>query len=398
MSETANTDLERFDSAFAIGDIETAKKIAESMQSADPEAVMTRVVLARLEAVEGDPKAALDTLEALVGEHPKDPLPRAYFGSLLVGLGEPMKAISQLKIALDGGGDVPAAHHAMGVAMLVAGRLDEAHKHLSDAVERMPESAPSHFFLGQVYEAQGEVEPAGQQYARSVEIEPRYVDGWVGRARLKAMFGRLDLAKEAIDEGLEHNPGDGTLMRLRVQAAVDSGDVEGAQKALDDIPEEERIAEDWCNMAVLELQASRWEAALSYAKRGAETDAEHWWPPYLEGLAQEGEGAEREVVIAAYERAIDLGDAFGEAGTRLGFLLLTGEPEERDPPRAVATLEQAAERNGGAPGTLLNLSIACENAGDNVRAQELASEVAKHPHARPGEVEQAEKILDALKS
>jgi predicted Zn-dependent protease len=399
MLESTTPEIRAFDEAFARGDVAEAQQVAARLRSHAPDSLVTRVVDARLEAVLGDPKSALKRLEKLVRKNPKSALPRAYYGSLLVGLGQPLKAISQLKMALKNeAGDVPAAHHAMGVALFVARRFEESISHLEVAERGLPESASTSFYLGQSHEAAGRAAEAARAYGRCCDIEPRYIDAWAGLVRLKAVAGDLDAASEAIDEGLARNPGDPTLMRLRVQVSFDRGDGAAAKEALCAIDPEQRSVEDWCNLGVLALHAGDWSEAERYAAAGVETEHHAWWPRHLLALALEGSGASREAVIAAYERALDRGDPRGESGTRLGFVLLTGEEEEQDAEKAIAVLELAAERNGGAPGTLLNLAIASENTGDVVRAQNLAAAAADHPEVKDSERAQAQRILEALSS
>lgn len=399
MADEVGSDLRAFDRAFALGDVSAARDIAKRMKKDAPSALETRVVLARLEAVEGDPKKALASLNALADEHGGDPLPRAYAGSILVALGEPAAAIPELMAALDDDdADVPAAHHAMGVALLLLGRYDEAHGHLEAAVEKLPESAAPRFYLGQAHEARGQVDAAAEQYEKSTSIEPGYVDAWIGRVRLRAVAGDLQSAKETLAEALTHNPNEPELMRLRVQIALDEGDPSGARQALLDIPKARRDVEDWCNLAVFALQESDWQRAHAHAEQAERTDGEHWWPPYLVGIALEGLARSRAEVMDAYQRSIDNGDPAGEAGTRLGFVMISGDDEDKDAPHAVVVLEQAARRNKRAAGTLLNLAIACENAGDSARAMKLAHEILGQDDAPPPVREQAERLVEALKS
>jgi tetratricopeptide (TPR) repeat protein len=399
MTSLSHPTATAFDDAFARGDIHAARTELERMKADHPELVVTRVADARLAAVSKSPEMALERLEDIVREHPTDPLPRAYFGSLLVGIGEPLRAISQLKIALaHDRGQTPSAHHAMGVALCVAGRFVEARAHLEVAAEGMPESASTAFYLGQCAEAAGDVVDAARRYARCCGIEPRYVDAWAGLARLKAVSGELDAAIDVVEAGLAHNPGDASLLRLVVQACFDKDDPVGARAALERIAEANRSVEDWANLAVLALRVAWWDEAERCALAAIACDEHSWWPRHVYALALEGRGARREAIIAGYENAMAYGDPQAESATRLGFILLTGEPEVREAARAVAILEEAAEKNGGAPGTLLNLALASENAGDPQRAVRLAGRVAEHKSATDGELAQALRILEALSS
>lgn len=384
-----------FDEALARGDLDAAESALAVLERDHADDLGTRVARARIDAARGDVAGARAALEALVNQHPKAGLPRAYLGSILIALGETMKGMTHLKTAFaNEGGDVPAAHHAMGAALLKAGRVEEAVQHLERAADGMAESSATFFYLGQAAELLGEPAKAEAAYLRCVDVEPRFAEAWASLVRVRAMTGRLDEAKQAVDAGLEANPADPQLVRFRVQVAFDRGDLSEAKRALEDIPEDERGVEDLGNLALIALGDQRFDDALAFADHAAKRDGAHWQPPYLKGLALEGKGAPRADVVAAYEQAVEAGDPHGEAGTRLGYLLIASDAPDAE--RAVDVLSAAAQRNGRAPGTLLNLALAYAKLGRSDNAKGLADEVMKSPRAREHDKAEAEKLRSAL--
>lgn len=397
MSNHTHPEVSTFDHAFARGDVATARAAAERLRAEAPDAVETHVLAARLEAADGEAGAALKKLARLVKKNPKSGMARAYYGSLLVLTGSAGKAIGQLKMALAAdGGVVPSTYHALGLAMFEAKRYADACEHLYDALAALPSSASSAFWLGQSHEALGQVPAAARAYARCVDIEPAHADAWIGLARLRAHAGDIAGAAEVADRALADNPDDVDLLRLRVQAAFDLGDDAAVRDHLARIPDDARSVEDWCNLAVFSLRVVHWDEAERCARAGVALDGEAWWPRHLLALALEGRKAARADIVAAWEAALETGDPSGHSGTAYGFFLLTGDDEERAPESAVAVLEEAAEKNGGAAGTMLNLALAWENVGEAARAQNIAAVVADHPRAGERERAQANRILEAL--
>lgn len=391
-------ELSSLDDAFARADIPAALKLADELIARYPGDVHGPVAKARLTAAGGDVTTAVKALEALAQEHKDTGLARAYLGALLTATGDHGKAIEALEAALKKpGGDVPAAHHSLGVSLLVTGRHKEAMAHLGQAADAMPSSAPTFFYFGQGCELAKDWANAERAYVQCVQIEPRYPNAFTSLVRVHALQGHLDLAASTVEEGLKHNPGDPDLMRFRVQVAFDQGELGKAKDALLAIPQAQRDVDDLHNLVMLALQDNDATTAERHAREATQKAPDDWRAWWLLGLALEGkEPMPRNDVIDAYEAAIEHGDPAAEAGTRLGLILMQGE--QADPDLAAEVLEDARQRNPKHAGLLLHLALARANQGERDQAKALAEEVSVHAEASEGEKEQAAKLLEALSS
>jgi tetratricopeptide (TPR) repeat protein len=388
--------LQSLEEAFEAGDVAAIKAQLAPLERDHPEDLALKVQRARLDAAEGEVERALAQLEALDQAHPGEGLPAAYLGAILVarkqyGRGKPL-----LEKAFSLGVVVPAAEHAMGVALGAEDRFADALPYLGRAAEKMPTSAPTFFYMGVSFAELAEWADAEDAFARCVEIAPKYVDGWEALARVEVELKKPDAAVRALDEGLVHNPGHLSLQRLKVQVKADHNDPDGALEAILDIPEARRVEEDWSNLAQLCMARDRWADALTHARKAAKSAPESPRTHFLLALALEGQKPmDRAAVLAELRKSVDLGDPTGDAGTRMGFLLMEDAPGGKVG-EAIAVLEAARERSGDAPGTLLNLALAYAKGERKEDARVLASTVANHAGASANEREQAARLLKVL--
>ncbi len=400
MSETrpSSAELTALEDAFGRGDVALAAKLAGELTTRYPADVRGPVAKARLKAADGDVTSAIEELSAISQKHKDSGHARAYLGALLSATGAHDKAIAELERALKtSDGDVPAAHHSLGVSLLVNGRYKEAMDHLGKAADAMPSSAPTFFYFGQGCEIAKDYKNAERAYVQCVQIEPRYPSAFASLVRVHALQGHLELAESTVKEGLKHNPDDPELLRFGVQVAFDQGDHAKAKKALLAIPERDRDVDDLHNLVMLALEAEDAGEAEKHGRAAVKRDPNDWRSHWLLGLALEGkQPLPRKAVIDAYEAAIARGDPQGEAGTRLGLVLLQGDGA--DPDLAAEVLEDARKRNPEHAGLLLHLALARANQGEAEQAKELAAAVVKHANATEAEKEQADKLLAAIAS
>jgi len=382
--------LSRLDSAFDTADLAAAATLVAELETSHAASIPVQVARARLTAAQGDVSGAQRRLSALVESHPAEGLPRAYLGAVLVSQNAHQEALEHLERALKTGGDVPAARQALGMALLETGKLETSLPHLQKAVTDMPTSWMAWFYLGICLGDMGRWDVAGAALAKSLTLRPNNPDAYEALARVQVEQKKIDDALATLDDGLRIMAGSENLLRLKVQIFADFGRLEDAEATLKKLPAQSRNAEDFCILATLEMNKGRWKEALKLAQAAVDVDEASPRAFFSLGLALEGQQPlDRPSAMDAYRACIQHGDPTGEAGTRLGYMLL--EDEQTDD--AIAELEGARDRNGGAPGTLLNLAIAYLKSDRKSPAGELAATVLEHPLSTPGMREQAGRIV-----
>jgi len=131
-------------------------------------------------------------------------------------------------------GDSGHAAQALGEALLVQGRLDEAEKALRAAAERLPSAGDPVAGLGRVAEARGRREEAAAHYREAIERRGSSHQGVWRLAALEIEAGRPERAEALLAELPE---GEATRPRAAerlVRAELRAGRREAARRRLDD--------------------------------------------------------------------------------------------------------------------------------------------------------------------
>jgi tetratricopeptide (TPR) repeat protein len=88
-----------------------------------------------------------------------------------------------------------------------------------------------HYNLGAAYKKKGDLAKAEASMRKAVELDPGFVDGYVGLATLLAESGKQDPAIEAIQQGVAANPQSGRLQYALGVLAEGKGDSATAKEA-----------------------------------------------------------------------------------------------------------------------------------------------------------------------
>jgi tetratricopeptide (TPR) repeat protein len=217
------------DQHLAEGNLDQAESVARHILSADPEDVVARVGLARVDAARGEFDYAMTELKALVSENPREPEPLAYLGVLTSMAGDQAQALKLAQRSIQLGGRVPAALCLVGDELLHEGRLDEALQHYDAALERSPMLSGAWLGRGRILafkEMLGEAEDA---YIQSVEYGPQRVEAWVELVQLEREGGAHEVAQENLALALRAHPGHPDLLAL---ARTDDDDGDEVDQAI----------------------------------------------------------------------------------------------------------------------------------------------------------------------
>lgn len=124
-----------------------------------------------------------------------------------------------------------AADINAAMALSQAGKTDEAIAAYEALLAKAPGVPLVHFNLGTAYKKKGDLAKAEEALRRSVELNPLFVDGWVGLATLLAETGKRDEAVKAVQEGAAANEESGRLQYALGVLAEGGGDAATAKQA-----------------------------------------------------------------------------------------------------------------------------------------------------------------------
>ncbi len=122
-----------------------------------------------------------------------------------------------------------AINNAIGLAK--AGDTDGAIAAYEAILVTAPQIPLVHYNLGTVYKKKGELAKAETSLRKSIELDPIFVDGYVGLATLLAETGKRDQAIAAVKQGAEANPESGRLQYALGVLAEGAGDAATAKEA-----------------------------------------------------------------------------------------------------------------------------------------------------------------------
>jgi Flp pilus assembly protein TadD len=120
--------------------------------------------------------------------------------------------------------DAAPPHFNLGIALAVAGRLDEAAREYNRALAIRPEYARAHNNLGSLLLQKGEANEALVHLQDAIRIEPRNVEAHYNLAMAYAAVGEVHRAIETVQNGLRLNPPEplATAMRERLAEYTNS--------------------------------------------------------------------------------------------------------------------------------------------------------------------------------
>lgn len=124
-----------------------------------------------------------------------------------------------------------AADINAAMALSQAGKADEAIAAYEAILAKAPGIPLVHYNLGTAYKKKGDVPKAEEAMRRAVELNPLFVDGWVGLATLLAEGGKRDEAIKAVQEGAAANEQSGRLQYALGVLAEGGGDAATAKQA-----------------------------------------------------------------------------------------------------------------------------------------------------------------------
>ncbi|MFZ9888714.1 MAG: tetratricopeptide repeat protein, partial [Myxococcota bacterium] len=325
------------------------------------------------------------------------PAGAACLGLVELASGQFEAAVRALQAALmETTPSAPLWRLARGRALLALGRTPEARDELRRVIERAPAAVAAWYTLGRCAEEEGTWDEALEAYATAQNGSAPHPYACAAEVQLALHLGRTERAAAALHRGLVVAPTDPALLRLKVPLAVARGE---EPKAIEEMMRAEGPAwlpEELLSLGLLALERGLLEMAEQSARAVMGSAGDDWRGPYLLARVLEAKGAPREEVFNAYEAALDAGDPEGEAGARLGVLLLEGP--RADPELALEVLGAARERNPVHGGVVLHLAFAHLSCGEREEALLCVESLQGHQSLSDVESRELENLRALLHS
>ncbi len=124
-----------------------------------------------------------------------------------------------------------AADINAAIALAHDGKIDAAIASYEAILATAPGVPLVHYNLGAAYKKKGDLAKAEASMRKALELDPGFVDGYVGLATLLAESGKQDQAIEAIRQGAGANPQSGRLQYALGVLAEGKGDPATAKEA-----------------------------------------------------------------------------------------------------------------------------------------------------------------------
>jgi predicted TPR repeat methyltransferase len=140
-----------------------------------------------------------------------DPQPRIFYSAAMAHLSRqtPQAAIRAIELfhkARELGYPAPELHQHLGLACILANRIDEAIDELQTAVRKLPESAEPHLHFASAWAIKGQRGPARVCLARALEINPSYARACYALGVLEAEDGHLPEAEAIFRAAISMKP------------------------------------------------------------------------------------------------------------------------------------------------------------------------------------------------
>jgi len=238
--ERANTHLQDGDTKAALGDL-------EALVAADPANPVFRGKLAEAWRSQGDFGRAVPLYRQAAEASPSDPEAWYNLAAALQEAGRLPEARSAIERALKLDANRPEAHNTLGIVEMGEGKLEPARREFETAARLDPRNAHALNNLGNVLKAMGKLDDAEHAYQRSAALAPRYAEPLNGLGTLEVERDQPRAALPYFERALALAPGYHEVRLNRAIALDLAGDPAAGMSAYRDFlaatKEDPRFAE-----------------------------------------------------------------------------------------------------------------------------------------------------------
>ena len=156
----------------------------------------------------GDIDGAVRSFRQALAINPNAPRSNSNLGQILLKQDQGPEAIVFLRRALEYDARVvrPDLHHALGLSLEAADRVDEAVSHYRRALELYPNFANAHYNLGNALGRQGKLDQAISHFRRALSLNPNYAQAHHNLGDALALSNDLEGALRHFGEAVRISP------------------------------------------------------------------------------------------------------------------------------------------------------------------------------------------------
>lgn len=260
---------------FNDGEYERAQRSFEAALRSDPDAPYLLTWIARAELARHRIEEAREAIDRALEVESCAEYALCAAAEILVAEGELEGAMRSLQRAIECEPRQPEAYLQLAALLELQGASQRAETIYRDLLEVRPRLPGPHQELARLALARGDGAEAAQHLSTLLELEPWRDDVVIQAATLSLNRGGLVEAASLLRSLLARSPRHGEARRLLIRALLASGDTGGAGRQLEALRLEGDDLGQLIELATLELEARRYEAALEAARQVLARDASH---------------------------------------------------------------------------------------------------------------------------
>ncbi|MDR3388056.1 MAG: sulfotransferase [Rudaea sp.] len=171
--------------ALELGRVDEAERHITGAMALFPDHPEVLRLLAGIQNLRGDKRAAIDSMRRAVAQRPDDALYHNTLGAVLGESTEMDAAIASLRRACELQPDLASAWYNLGLLLMRCVRPEESAAALRQAVAHAPDHANARVMLGEMLRASGNNSEAAAEYRQVIAQKPDAGTAWWGLADLK---------------------------------------------------------------------------------------------------------------------------------------------------------------------------------------------------------------------
>jgi len=203
--------------------------------------------------------------------HRKDPNIMCLIGEISLQQRRPQEAQNWYGKVLKSVPDYPRALEGMGLALLAAGRANDAADFLRKAADKAPNRSSTRLALARALAESGHAPESEKEMGEVVRLDPARAD--LARAEAAQLQGEFQEAEKILRELLAREPDNARAMRLLANIALEANRFKAARRLLDRaIKLVPSFALAWNDLANLLMKQDRYDEAMEMVDKAISID------------------------------------------------------------------------------------------------------------------------------